>query len=500
MGGHQVTFKYAGTYGPNAFTDSSGLPLANLAVTIYEHGTQTLAALWTDKTKVGSVANPTTTDTFGNLTFFADPGAYDIVGNGETITEVLYADPAEPIVGDLAGTIPSLTLQSTAAVKTIIDNEIAVNGTVTGIEATANAALPKAGGTMTGDVNLGGHNVLDAGMLATTNARFLGFLSGFVLPGGITGQVGDFFIVPSEVCFYVCTFAGTPGTWVPTYGPQGAAGGDLAGFYPGPTLADTANVKTVIQENAVPVGTFLTVTSSGTVTLPAGTYNVICLGGGGGGGGAGSASSAITQTGGGGGGSCAPTAGIVVLAASTVCTMTVGAGGTGGAGGAAGGNTGSLGSDGGDSIFSCAGYTIQSRGGAIGAKSSANSTATVGGGCAGSEDSSTTTIQIPGNGGTSSSGYGYYAGGCLSYAWSGGGGGAPSSTTKGGAPGSSGTQAGSAAGGGTAVLSTAAGGSATAAGSHFGAGGGGGGGGATGGAGGAGAPGDPGCILLWRIA
>lgn len=106
-----MSYTYAGTYSPQQITNNEGAPLKKLPISVFVHGTSTLATLYTGRTKGATVANPTATDGSGNLAFFADPGQYDITGNGATITVVLPVDPAEPLTGDASGVLPSVVLQ-----------------------------------------------------------------------------------------------------------------------------------------------------------------------------------------------------------------------------------------------------------------------------------------------------------------------------------------------------------------------------------------------------
>lgn len=109
-----MSYEFAGVYGPQPITNAAGRPLTNLTVNVFLTGTRVLAPLWTDRTKAASAANPTSTDGVGNLSFFADPGEYDIEGNSATITVPVYMDPAEPATGDLEGVLPDLNLDSDA--------------------------------------------------------------------------------------------------------------------------------------------------------------------------------------------------------------------------------------------------------------------------------------------------------------------------------------------------------------------------------------------------
>ena len=67
---------YAGLYGPEVILGSNSLEVTNLAVTVYEADGKTVASLWTDETMATAAANPATTDSLGNLEFYAVPGLY----------------------------------------------------------------------------------------------------------------------------------------------------------------------------------------------------------------------------------------------------------------------------------------------------------------------------------------------------------------------------------------------------------------------------------------
>lgn len=91
-----MPFTYAGHYSPEAFINSYGVPLRDQPITVYLAGTLTLATLYTDRTKSTTAANPTSTDSRGNGHFWAEPGLYDLLVNGVTISSVgVPVDPAE---------------------------------------------------------------------------------------------------------------------------------------------------------------------------------------------------------------------------------------------------------------------------------------------------------------------------------------------------------------------------------------------------------------------
>ena len=92
-----MSYTYAGQYGAEQIIDTSGTPQPSTAVTVYETGTNTLATLYTDATKATAASNPVDTDADGNLTFFADPGQYDlgVAGFGTRATVAVTLDPSE---------------------------------------------------------------------------------------------------------------------------------------------------------------------------------------------------------------------------------------------------------------------------------------------------------------------------------------------------------------------------------------------------------------------
>ena len=90
-----MAFTWAGHYGPFTFDNVAGSPLPSTPVSVYLVGTTTLASLYTSRTKATAAANPTATDSRGNVSFFADPGDYDLLCNGTTLTVSVPVDPSD---------------------------------------------------------------------------------------------------------------------------------------------------------------------------------------------------------------------------------------------------------------------------------------------------------------------------------------------------------------------------------------------------------------------
>jgi len=105
-----MAFIYNGQYGPTAILDAAGQPVANQPVAVYLGTTVgssgTLATLYQAYNSTTTVPNPVSTDSYGNLTFFAQPGQYtlyiNINGIVTTYTINVHPWPAEynpPTVG-----------------------------------------------------------------------------------------------------------------------------------------------------------------------------------------------------------------------------------------------------------------------------------------------------------------------------------------------------------------------------------------------------------------
>lgn len=126
----------AGLYGPQAILGTNGVPAKGVSVTVYKHGTTTVATLWTGPTKTTKEANPTTTTaTLGNLAFYTTPGLYDLsftvggVATKETVqVEPYYATLEEltlvaasaPMVGTRPAGLTTYQVQAGSTVVTLI--------------------------------------------------------------------------------------------------------------------------------------------------------------------------------------------------------------------------------------------------------------------------------------------------------------------------------------------------------------------------------------------
>lgn len=143
----------AGYWGPEAlFWSTSGIPARLTGVAVYLPDTNTLATLYTDETKVIQDTNPALTDVRGNLSFFADPGKYQIqmVGSTDRLDVVVDAHPDDPDAphghaqADVTGLVAALGNKSdTGHVHTIAN--------VTGLQVSLDGKAPTTHGHVIAD-------------------------------------------------------------------------------------------------------------------------------------------------------------------------------------------------------------------------------------------------------------------------------------------------------------------------------------------------------------
>ncbi|RKP56364.1 carboxypeptidase-like regulatory domain-containing protein [Pararobbsia silviterrae] len=92
----------------NSVADASGLPVANASVQVNTYPAGALATIYSDN-GVTQAANPLTTDTNGQFSFYAADGHYSLSISGDniqplTITDILLVDL---LPGDLPTSLPS---------------------------------------------------------------------------------------------------------------------------------------------------------------------------------------------------------------------------------------------------------------------------------------------------------------------------------------------------------------------------------------------------------
>jgi hypothetical protein len=84
--------KYANTVAAsNGGIGVAGTPVDNASVSVYLHGTQTLATIYSDN-GITQAANPLTTDVNGAFSFYAADGRYDLTVSGTNLTSLNLND------------------------------------------------------------------------------------------------------------------------------------------------------------------------------------------------------------------------------------------------------------------------------------------------------------------------------------------------------------------------------------------------------------------------
>jgi len=93
---------YAGQYGPEGFESANGRAAKNTEVTVLTSDGQ-MATLYASKEKIELADNPTYTDEWGNLRFFAVPGEYAVFVNGVIFPIMVPIHPLDPAIGAWEG-------------------------------------------------------------------------------------------------------------------------------------------------------------------------------------------------------------------------------------------------------------------------------------------------------------------------------------------------------------------------------------------------------------
>lgn len=91
---------FAGTYGPSGLEYPDGRHAIGVYIPVYNEGTDELATLYVNEQKTGLAPNPVTTDAYGNLFFFAEPGAYDVEFADQRITVYVGFSGNEPVADE----------------------------------------------------------------------------------------------------------------------------------------------------------------------------------------------------------------------------------------------------------------------------------------------------------------------------------------------------------------------------------------------------------------
>lgn len=89
-----MAYAHAARYA-DEWQDRTGAAVRHRAVTVYEADGTTPAVIWADSGRNVPLINPTTTGPLGNVEFFADPGEYVLVCNGQPFHVTIDEDPRD---------------------------------------------------------------------------------------------------------------------------------------------------------------------------------------------------------------------------------------------------------------------------------------------------------------------------------------------------------------------------------------------------------------------
>lgn len=113
---------HAGLYGPDNVVRRRGSPVAGAAYSVFEVGTDDLVTLYTDRDRSDTADNPGVTDEIGNLSFWADPGYYDLkVGTATALRILVPLDPSDAGSGAAVSGVAMLAEPNTFTEPQTID-------------------------------------------------------------------------------------------------------------------------------------------------------------------------------------------------------------------------------------------------------------------------------------------------------------------------------------------------------------------------------------------
>lgn len=161
---------FAGLWGPEVFESPDRILLQNHPFAVYNAGTNVLASIFTDRTKSTPAPNPSSTDAFGNGSFYADPDLYEVEVNSFRVTVSVPMDPEE----DEAGSVPPVTSVNTETGAVVL-SAADVGADVAGAAAAAQAfSIQRANHTGSQSADTLSDGTTNKAFLATERTKLAG--------------------------------------------------------------------------------------------------------------------------------------------------------------------------------------------------------------------------------------------------------------------------------------------------------------------------------------